>query len=129
MVSQLSSYDSQSTSPDPIGRFISTRSRMAPPTQEEYDTLFKDMNSGCPKARTMEWIDRLEPCFRGPYTGSFGTIADDGDLHLNLIIRAMLIMDGHCYTQAGGGIVVDSTPDYEYKENQAKAQALLDLLK
>ena len=41
----------------------------------------------------------------------------------------MLIMDGHCYTQAGGGIVVDSTPDYEYKENQAKAQALLDLLK
>lgn len=85
--------------------------------------------TGCPKARTMEWIDRLEPCFRGPYTGSFGTIADNGDLHLNLIIRAMLIMDGHCYTQAGGGIVVDSTPDYEYEENQAKAQALLDLLK
>ena len=85
--------------------------------------------TGCPKARTMEWIDRLEPCFRGPYTGSFGTIADNGDLHLNLIIRAMLIMDGHCYTQAGGVIGVDSTPDYEYKENQAKAQALLDLLK
>ncbi len=57
MVSQLSSYDSQSTSPDPIGRFISTRSRMAPPTQEEYDTLFKEMNSGCPKARN-ELIER-----------------------------------------------------------------------
>ena len=56
MVSQLSSYDSQNFF-DPIGRFISTRSRMAPPTQEEYDTLFKDMNAGCPKARN-ELIER-----------------------------------------------------------------------
>ena len=84
--------------------------------------------TGCPKIRTMEWIDRLEPCFRGPYTGSFGTLADNGDLRLNLIIRAMLILDDKCYTQAGGGIVVDSTPSYECKENRIKAQALLDLL-
>ena len=84
--------------------------------------------TGCPKIRTMEWIDRLEPCFRGPYTGSFGTLADNGDLRLNLIIRAMLVLDDKCYTQAGGGIVVDSTPSYESKENRIKAQALLDLL-
>ena len=76
----------------------------------------------------MEWIDRLEPCFRGPYTGSFGTLADNGDLRLNLIIRAMLVLKDKCYTQAGGGIVVDSTPGYEFKENRIKAQALLDLL-
>ena len=85
--------------------------------------------TGCPKARTMEWIDQLEPCFRGPYTGSFGTLHDNGDLHLNLIIRSMLILHDHCYTQAGGGIVVNSTPEYEYRENQTKAQALLDLIK
>ena len=84
--------------------------------------------TGCPKIRTMEWIDRLEPCFRGPYTGSFGTLADNGDLRLNLIIRAMLVLKDKCYTQAGGGIVVDSTPAYEFKENRIKAQALLDLL-
>ena len=78
--------------------------------------------------RTMEWIDQLEPCFRGPYTGSFGIIEDSGDLRLNLIIRSMLILGERCYTQAGGGIVVDSTPEYEYRENQIKAQALLDLL-
>ena len=76
----------------------------------------------------MEWIDRLEPCFRGPYTGSFGVISDDGDLRFNIIIRAMLIINGKCYTQAGGGIVVDSTPRYEFKENKINAQALLDLL-
>ena len=84
--------------------------------------------TGCPKIRTMEWIDRLEPCFRGPYTGSFGPLADNGDLRLNLIIRAMLVLKDKCYTQAGGGIVVDSTPGYEFKENRIKAQALLDLL-
>ncbi|HAE10642.1 MAG TPA: hypothetical protein DCG39_03265, partial [Opitutae bacterium] len=84
--------------------------------------------TGCPKIRTMEWIDRLEPCFRGPYTGSFGIISDDGDLRLNLIIRSMLMTGGRCYAQAGGGIVVDSTPDYEYNENKIKARALLDLM-
>ena len=84
--------------------------------------------TGCPKARTMEWIDRLEPCFRGPYTGSFGIIEDGGNIHLNLIIRSMLVLGNQCYTQAGGGIVVGSTPEYEYRENQIKAQALLDLL-
>ena len=84
--------------------------------------------TGCPKVRTMEWIDRLEPCFRGPYTGSFGMLSDSGDISLNLIIRSMLILGDYCYTQAGGGIVIDSTPEYEYKENNLKARALLDLL-
>ena len=84
--------------------------------------------TGCPKISTMEWIDQLEPCFRGPYTGSFGIISDQGDLSLNLIIRSMLILDEFCYTQAGGGIVINSTPEYEYNENNLKAQALLDLL-
>ena len=84
--------------------------------------------TGCPKVRTMEWIDQLEPCFRGPYTGSFGLISDNGNLHLNLIIRSLLILENKCYTQAGGGIVVNSTPRYEFQENKIKAQALLDLM-
>ena len=85
--------------------------------------------TGCPKARTMEWIDQLEPCFRGPYTGSFGTLEDSGDIRLNLIIRSMISTNAKCYIQAGGGIVVDSNPEYEYNENRIKAQALLDLLR
>ena len=35
---------------------------------------------------------------------------DNGNLHFNLIIRAMLVLEEHATTQAGGGIVVDSTP-------------------
>ena len=76
----------------------------------------------------MEWIDQLEPCFRGPYTGSFGTIESNGDIRLNLIIRSMIATDSRCFVQAGGGIVIDSTPEYEYNANRIKAQALLDLL-
>ncbi|SVD25323.1 uncharacterized protein METZ01_LOCUS378177, partial [marine metagenome] len=85
--------------------------------------------TGCPKIRTIELIDSLEPCFRGPYTGSFGTIGDDGSIRLNLIIRALLALEDRCFAQAGGGIVVDSTPEYEYNENGVKARALLDLLR
>jgi anthranilate/para-aminobenzoate synthase component I len=84
--------------------------------------------TGCPKFRAMELIDSFEPCFRGPYTGSFGTIEDNGDLRLNLIIRAIVTLGGCSYAQAGGGIVVDSTPEYERNENRIKAQALLDTL-
>ena len=85
--------------------------------------------TGCPKIRTIEIIDSLEPCFRGPYTGSFGTIGDDGSIRLNLIIRALLILEDRCFAQAGGGIVVNSSPEYEYNENGVKARALLDLLR
>ncbi|MFP6900966.1 MAG: anthranilate synthase component I family protein [Opitutales bacterium] len=85
--------------------------------------------TGCPKFRAMELIDSLEPCFRGPYTGSFGTIEDNEDLRLNLIIRAIVMTDGRNFAQAGGGIVVDSTPEYERNENLIKAQALLDALR
>lgn len=83
--------------------------------------------TGCPKYRTLELIDHYEPCFRGPYTGSFGTLADDGSIRLNLIIRTLISSKEKSYVQAGGGIVVDSTPEYEYNENKIKAQALLEL--
>lgn len=84
--------------------------------------------TGCPKFRTIEIIDELEPVFRGPYTGSYGTFHDNGDLHLNLIIRTLIQTEKSAHIQAGGGIVVDSTPEYEFNENRIKAQALLDLI-
>ncbi|MBT6463132.1 MAG: anthranilate synthase component I family protein [Opitutae bacterium] len=85
--------------------------------------------TGCPKHRTIELIDQLEPCFRGPYTGSFGMFYDNGDLHLNLIIRTLIQTEGFCFIQAGGGIVAESNPQYEYNENRIKALALIELLR
>ncbi len=84
--------------------------------------------TGCPKHRTIELIDKFEPSFRGPYTGAFGTIYGDERVRLNLIIRTLLLTQCKAYVQAGGGIVIGSNAAYEYRENQLKARALLDLL-
>ena len=80
--------------------------------------------TGAPKVRTMEIIEELEPVRRGIYTGSIGWIAFNGDMELNIAIRTMVAKDGLAYVQAGAGIVIDSQPEYEYKECLKKAFAL-----
>ena len=108
---------------------LSGQLRPGLPTQEILRSMLPGGTiTGCPKHRTIQLIDQLEPTFRGPYTGSYGTFHDNGNLHLNLIIRTLVQTEGSAHIQAGGGIVVDSTPEYEYNENRIKAQALLDLL-
>jgi para-aminobenzoate synthetase component 1 len=81
--------------------------------------------TGAPKVRTMEIIEELEPVRRGIYTGSIGWIGYNGDMELNIVIRTMLAANGYGYVQAGAGIVIDSKPEYEYKESLKKAAAML----
>lgn len=81
--------------------------------------------TGAPKVRTMEIIEELEPVRRGIYTGSIGWIGYNGDMELNIVIRTMLSANGYGYVQAGAGIVIDSKPEYEYKESLKKAAAML----
>ncbi|WP_425429441.1 aminodeoxychorismate synthase, component I [Domibacillus antri] len=81
--------------------------------------------TGAPKVRTMEIIEELEPVRRGIYTGSIGWIGYNGDMELNIVIRTMLAANGYGYVQAGAGIVIDSKPEYEYKESLKKAAATL----
>ncbi|MDO8544503.1 MAG: anthranilate synthase component I family protein [Opitutaceae bacterium] len=80
--------------------------------------------TGCPKIRTMEIIEELEPVGRGFYTGSLGWISYHGDLEMNIIIRSMLVQAGVAHVQAGAGIVADSQPEREFDEATRKAQAL-----
>ena len=80
--------------------------------------------TGAPKIRTLEIIEELEPVKRGVYTGSLGWIGFNRDLHLNIVIRTMLVKDGICHVQAGAGIVIDSDPTSEYEESLKKAAAL-----
>lgn len=81
--------------------------------------------TGCPKVRSMEIIEELEPVRRGPYTGSMGYINFNGDLDLNIIIRTLIIKNGLAHVQAGAGIVADSIPSKEYRETLYKAEALI----
>jgi anthranilate/para-aminobenzoate synthase component I len=80
--------------------------------------------SGAPKIRAMEIIDELEPERRGVYAGCVGYFSANGDMDTCIALRTALIKDGKLYVQAGGGVVYDSTPQYEYDETVNKAAAL-----
>jgi anthranilate synthase component I len=81
--------------------------------------------SGAPKVRAMQIIDELEPTRRGPYGGAIGWLSYSGDLDSCIYIRSAVVKDGRVHLQAGGGIVVDSEPDYEVRETEAKAGAVI----
>ncbi len=84
--------------------------------------------TGCPKIRSIEIIDELEPTRRNVYTGSIGYIDFSGDMTLNVAIRTMIAKGSHIYFQVGGGIVADSDPQAEYDETLDKAAAMIRTL-
>lgn len=81
--------------------------------------------SGAPKVRAMQIINELEPCKRNLYGGLAGYISHTGDMLTCIVIRTMVIKDGLCHVQAGGGVVADSVPRKEYEESINKAMAAL----
>lgn len=81
--------------------------------------------SGAPKIRAMEIIDELEPVRRGTYAGCVGYLDGNGDLDTCIALRTALVKDGHVYVQAGGGVVADSTAEFEYQESCNKAKAVI----
>ncbi|RYG49695.1 anthranilate synthase component I [bacterium] len=84
--------------------------------------------SGAPKIRAMQIIDECEPTRRGLYAGAVGFLSAQGDLDMCIALRTILLKDGKAFVQAGGGVVYDSDPAYEYRESKNKAQAALSAL-
>lgn len=84
--------------------------------------------TGCPKIRSMEIIDELEPVERGIYTGSIGYVGFNGDLMLNIAIRTLVLLKNRGLLQVGAGIVADSDPAREYEETLHKGEALAEAL-
>ncbi|NTW53091.1 MAG: anthranilate synthase component I [Chlorobiaceae bacterium] len=84
--------------------------------------------TGAPKVRAMEIIYELENEKRGLYGGAVGYLDFRGGLTTAIAIRTMVIRDGVIYFQAAGGIVADSTPEYEYEETMNKMRAGLTAL-
>ncbi len=81
--------------------------------------------SGAPKVRAMEIIDELEPVRRGVYAGCIGYFGADGDMDTCIALRTAVVKDQTVYIQAGGGVVADSDPEFEYQESINKAKALV----
>jgi len=81
--------------------------------------------SGAPKVRACEIIAELEPETRGAYAGGVGYFSPDGSLDSCIVLRTGVVKDGTLHVQAGAGIVADSNPEYEQRECEAKAGALI----
>ncbi|HYS52672.1 MAG TPA: anthranilate synthase component I [Thermoanaerobaculia bacterium] len=80
--------------------------------------------TGAPKIRAMELIDRFEKSRRGPYGGAVAYFGFSGNLDSCITIRTAVLAHDRAFVQAGGGIVYDSDPAYEYHECVNKAAAL-----
>ncbi len=80
--------------------------------------------TGCPKIRAMGVIEELERVRRGVFTGAIGFLGFGGDLSLNIAIRTLVHEAGRIHFHVGGGIVLDSIPDAEYRETLVKGGAL-----
>jgi anthranilate synthase component 1 len=80
--------------------------------------------SGAPKVRAMEIIDELEDEKRGIYAGAVGYISANGDMDTAIALRTGIVKDNTLHVRAGAGIVLDSTPEYEWAETKHKAAAL-----
>jgi len=85
--------------------------------------------TGCPKIRSMQIIDELEPTPRSVYTGILGYIGFQGNVDFNILIRTFLKYGKEIHFQVGGGIVADSDPEAEYNETLVKARALKECLR
>lgn len=80
--------------------------------------------SGAPKIRAMQIIDELEQNAREIYGGAIGYFGWNGDLDTCIALRTAVLKDGQLHIQAGGGVVLDSDPQYEFDETVHKANAL-----
>ena len=84
--------------------------------------------TGCPKIRSMEIIDELEPVRRHIYTGSIGYISFHDTMDLSIAIRTATVLNKKLIFSVGGAIVFDSDPSAEYDETLHKGRTFIDLL-
>lgn len=82
--------------------------------------------TGAPKVEAMKAITELESAPRAVYCGAIGVVLPGGEARFNVGIRTVLVDTerGQAECGIGSGIVLDSTPEGEYAEWQAKQRFL-----
>jgi para-aminobenzoate synthetase component 1 len=84
--------------------------------------------TGCPKIRSMEIIDELEPHVRHVYTGAIGYLGLHRNLDLNVAIRTAIISRDMAHFSVGGGVVYDSDEVAEFEETLHKGRTLFGVI-
>ncbi len=72
--------------------------------------------TGAPKKRAVEILSELEVWERGVYTGAIGVVYPWGEAVFSLAIRTLQVAGTTALYGAGGGIVLDSDPEEEWRE-------------
>ena len=72
-----------------------------------------------------EIIQELESSERGLYTGAIGILGANGESHLSIAIRTLVVEDRVASFHAGAGIVADSDAGAEWEETLHKAAGIL----
>lgn len=85
--------------------------------------------TGAPKVRAMEIINDLEPDIREQYAGAVGYFSNNGCCDFAIAIRSIFFDGNSGFAQAGAGIVMDSTPEGEFKETEHKVNAMISALR
>ncbi|WP_164503547.1 anthranilate synthase component 1 [Pleionea sediminis] len=81
--------------------------------------------SGAPKVKATQLIRTFENKYRGVYGGAMGYLNAAGDMDTAIVIRSALVQNNVAMVSAGAGIVFDSQPEFEIKETENKAAAVL----
>lgn len=85
--------------------------------------------TGAPKLESMRIINELELFARGVYCGGIGYFSHHGRSDTNIAIRTVTAKDRLLHLAAGGGIVIDSKSEDEYRECYTKIAAITNGLK
>ncbi|WP_298624978.1 aminodeoxychorismate synthase component I [uncultured Legionella sp.] len=85
--------------------------------------------TGAPKREAMNIIREQESYGRGVYCGSIGYFSRHGRFDTNIAIRTITARQNILYLAAGGGIVIDSQWEDEYRECYTKIAAIINGLK
>ena len=77
--------------------------------------------TGAPKVRAMQLLDQIEDEPRGIYCGAVGYFSSERTV-FNVAIRTVDLVGGQATMGVGGGIVIDSDAQEEFRECQLKAE-------
>ncbi|MER7581823.1 salicylate synthase [Kitasatospora sp. NPDC097691] len=80
--------------------------------------------TGVPKAPAYPLLRSLEGRPRGLYAGAVLTCDALGNLDAALVLRSIFRHDGHCWLQAGAGVVRQSRPEREHTETCEKLRSV-----
>ena len=83
---------------------------------------------GLPKIESKLFILENEQYDREYYTGFLGELNIESESNLYVNLRCMQVLSNEISVYVGGGITVDSIPEKEWKETEAKSEVMLKAL-